>query len=72
MIFNPTDKAKIVSQTLPHFTIDDHCLQFVNEFCNLGHVISNNLCDDADIKREIHNMYVRTNMLICSETVHSM
>jgi len=36
MIFNPTDKAKIFSQTLPHFTIDGHCLQFVNEFCNLN------------------------------------
>jgi len=61
MIFNPTDKTKIVSQTFPHFTIDGHCLQFVNEFHYLGH---NNLCDDANIKRKIHNMYVRTNMLI--------
>jgi len=37
-------------------------------------MISNNLCDDADTKREIHNMYVRTNMLIqrfrnCSQHV---
>ena len=59
MIFNPTDKTKIVSQTFPHFTIDGHCLQFVNEFHYLGH---NNLCDDADIKRKIHNMYVRVNL----------
>ena len=62
MIFNPTDKTKIVSQTFPHFTIDGHCLQFVNEFRYLGHIISNNLCDNADIKREIHSMYVRTNV----------
>jgi len=36
--------------------------------------MSNNLYDDADIKGEIHNMYVRTNMLIqrfrkCSQDV---
>jgi len=52
MIFNPTDKTKIVSQIFPHFTIDGHCLQFVNEFRYLGHIISNNLSDNADIKRE--------------------
>jgi len=74
MIFNPTDKTKIVSQTLPHFTIDGHCLQFVNEFHYLGHIITNNLCDNADIKREIHSVCVRTNMLIqrfrnCSQHV---
>jgi len=71
MIWNPTDKTKIVS---PHFVIDGHCVQFVNEFRYLGHIISNNLSDDADIKREIHNMYMRTNMLIqrftnCSQHV---
>jgi len=32
MILNPTDKTKNVSQSFPHFTIDGHCLQFVNEF----------------------------------------
>jgi len=30
--------------------------------CN--YVAYNNLCDDADVKREIHKMYVRINMLI--------
>jgi len=74
MILNPTDKTKTVFQTFSHFTIDGHCLQFVNEFRYLGHIKSNNLCDDADIKRQIHNMYVRTNMLIqrfrnCSQYV---
>jgi len=74
MILNPIGKTKIVSQTFPLFTIDGHCLQFVNEFRYLGYIISNNLCDDADIKREIHNMYVRTNVLIqrfrnCSQHV---
>ena len=60
MILNPTDKTKTVSQSFPHFTIDGHCLQFVNEFRYLEHIITNSLPDDADIKREIHNMYVRT------------
>jgi len=57
-----------------YIIIGGHCLQFVNEFRYLGHIISNNLSDDADIKREIHGMYVRTNMLIqrfrnCSQHV---
>jgi len=42
MILNPTGKTKIVSQTFPLFTIDGHCLQFVNEFRYLGYIISNN------------------------------
>jgi len=29
-----------VSQSFPHFTIDGHCLQFVNEFRYLGHIIT--------------------------------
>jgi len=56
MIWNPTDKTKIVSQTFPHFIIGGLCLQFVNEFRYLGHIISNNLSDDADIKRKNYNM----------------
>jgi len=39
-------------------------MQFVSEFRYLGHVLTDNLHDDADIKREIRNMYMRTNMLI--------
>jgi len=54
--FHAAGKTKTASQLFPHFTIDGHCLQFVNEFRYLEHKISNNLCDDADIKGEIHNM----------------
>ena len=53
---------QIVQRVAPeyfHFTTDDHCLQFVNEFRYLWHIVTNNLCEDADIKREIHNVYVR-------------
>jgi len=55
-------KTKTVFQSFPHFSIDGHCLQFVNEYRYLGHrpIINNNLCDDADIKREIHIMYVNS------------
>jgi len=49
LILNFTDKTKIVSQTFPHFIIGGHCLQFVNEFRYLGHIINTNLSDDADI-----------------------
>ena len=49
-------------------------MQFVSEFRYLGHVLTDNLHDDADIKREIRNMNMRTNMLIqrfsiCSQHV---
>ena len=39
-------------------------MQFVSEFRYLGHVLTDNLHDAADIKREIRIMYMRTNMLI--------
>ena len=50
MILNPIDKTNTVSQSFPHFTVDGHCLQFVNEFHYLGHIISNSLCDNDDLK----------------------
>jgi len=36
-------------------------MQFVSGFQYLGHVLTDNLHDDADIKREIRNVYMRTN-----------
>ena len=38
-------------------------MQFANEFKYLGHIITENLTDDADIDREIRNLFVRTNIL---------
>jgi len=35
----------------------------VKEFKYLGHMITDNLTDDADIQREDHNLFVRTNIL---------
>jgi len=49
-------------------------LQFVVEFKYLGHIILHNMSDNADIDREIRNMFFRANILVrkfskCSVTV---
>ena len=64
MIFSPKDTHKIISHCFPAFTMSGSLLQFVDEFKYLGHCITDTLKDDDDIKREIRNMYIRTNMLI--------
>jgi len=56
MIINPVDKKKIVSTSFPQFIINGQCMQFVSEFRYLGHLLTDNLHDDADIKREIRNI----------------
>jgi hypothetical protein len=60
----PREKSQCITGVFPLFTIIDKSLKFVAEFCNLGHIIDDLLSDDNDIKREIRNMYVKTNMLI--------
>jgi len=74
MVFSPADKTKIISHSFPAFTLDGRQLTFVNEFKYFGHYITEALKDDADIKREIRNLHIRTTMLIhrfvkCSHTV---
>ena len=32
------------------------------QFKYLGHIINNDFCDDDDIKREIRNLFMRTNI----------
>jgi len=39
-------------------------LQFVKSFKYLGHIISDTLYDDDDIKREIRSMFTRANILV--------
>ena len=39
--------------------------QFVTEFKYLGHVITCSLSDDKNLQREMRNMYIRTNTLLC-------
>ena len=64
MIFNPKNRNRIVNTTFPNFTLGSSVLQFVSEFKYLGHIITNDLCDNNDIQREIRNMFVRTNTLV--------
>ncbi len=45
------------------FCLGDKVLQYVDTFKYLGHFVSNNLYDDADVKRETQNMYTRANTL---------
>ena len=64
MVLKPLHKDRVVANDFPCFT---HCgvkLKFVEQFRHLGHILSNSLNDDDDIKREIQNLYIRTNMVI--------
>ena len=42
--------------SFPNFVLGGQPLQSVSEFRYLGHIITNSLCDDADIHREIRNL----------------
>ena len=64
MVFNPTCKRKAVSCIYPEFILNGVCLKYVCEFKYLGHVVNNKLSDDEDVKREIRNMFIRTNILL--------
>ena len=64
MIFRPRHSSKVVSSCFPCFSLGCKVLQFVTEFKYLGHVINNSLTDDDDVKREMHNMFMRTNILL--------
>ena len=63
MVFNPTCKAKIVAHDFKKFYIDGNELSFVSSFKYLGHILCNTMSDDADIKREVKNLYMRANIL---------
>ena len=63
MIFQPTDRSKCVSVEFPQFSLSGCALSYVSEFKYLGHIIDVSCSDDKDIKREIRNLYTRTNIL---------
>ena len=74
MVFNPKNKSKVVCNNFPCFSVGGKPLQFVTEFKYLGHVITCTLSDDKDLRREMRNMYTRTNTLLlrfgkCSKKV---
>ena len=62
--FAPKERLRTVSQMFPCFELDGRVLQFVTEFCYLGHLITHNLSDEHDIGREIRKTYVRINILV--------
>jgi hypothetical protein len=64
MVFNPKCRSRIVASYFPIILFDKQPLQFVSEFRYLGHIINNEFKDDNDIKREIRNLFMRTNLLI--------
>jgi len=77
MVFSPKRRAMVVAKEFPLFKVDDKCIQYVEQFKYLGHIITNTLTYDDDINREIKKMFVRTNMLIrkfhnCSTDVKMM
>jgi len=63
VVINFTDNTKIVFSVFFYFMINGQSVEFVQEFGYLGHVSSRKMLDDFDIKREISNMFVRTDML---------
>jgi hypothetical protein len=63
MVFNPKNRRMIVANDFPCFTINGANLQFVSQFKYLGHMINNDFSDDDDIKREIRNLFMRSNIL---------
>jgi len=52
-----------VSSVFSRFMINGLTVEFVQEFRYLGYILSCKMRDDSGIKREIRNMYMRTNML---------
>jgi Reverse transcriptase (RNA-dependent DNA polymerase) len=64
MKFDPKDRSKLVAKQFPCFVLCGHMLKFVSEFRYLGHIVTEQQKDDSDIRREIRNMYIRTNILI--------
>ena len=53
MIFKPICRHKVVSDKFPDFMLYGQCLQFINEFKYLDHILNNNCTDDNDIKSEM-------------------
>ena len=77
MVFKPKCRTNIVTSQFPNLMINDKPLYFVDEFRYLGHIINHDFTDDNDIKREIRNLFMRTNLLIrrfnkCSVAVKCM
>jgi len=63
MVFRPRERSKVVLTSFPCFNVGGNSLHYVSSFKYLGHIIADCLRDNADIQREMKNMFVRTNIL---------
>ena len=59
----PRDRSKVVSLCFPELCVNGEKLAYVKSFKYFGHILTDNNMDDADIQREITNMFIRTNTL---------
>jgi len=64
MVFNPSNRSRVLLASFPQCSVNGVLLSFVSSFKYLGHIISSTNADDADIQREITNMFVRTKILL--------
>ena len=65
MVFPPSDWSKVIMSSFPEFCANGKSLLYDSSFKYLGHIISSNNNDDADIQREVSNMFIPTNILSC-------
>jgi len=56
--------CKIVAKSFPQFQLGASHIAYVHKFRYLGHIITDDFKDNADITREIRSLFYRTNMLI--------
>ena len=59
---------------IPNFLLNDETLQRVNKYKYIGHIITEDLCDNYDMSRQYKIIYARCNALIrkfymCTESV---
>jgi hypothetical protein len=64
MVFNPSQKSKVISNSFPELCVSGCEITFVESFKYLGHIIKNDLTDDLDMIKEMKGLYTRTNILI--------
>ena len=57
-------ERKALTCVFLHFLLNGMPLLFVTEFKYLGHIINNKFTDGDDMKREMRNMFMRSNILL--------
>ena len=79
--FNPKRSVIIIAKTkedqnqkFPLFLLSDRTLEVVRKVRYLGHIITDDLCDDDDVQRQCCKLYAQANMLarkfhMCTEDV---